>query len=259
MGTVIFVAAIILPLVYVAATEGEKVKETQVDIDLLQHTEAPEEKIEEEKPKEDEEIHESKPDEQSIQDLAQKVDDIPQQQTIQDLVPEPKAEPKNETPPPTNDEKKDVATGVKNREGTKDKGYQGDQRRDGVEGGQGNHSKRENSDVVDDKTINDNVIHKTVEEEVEFPAGGVDGFRNKIQQNFDQEAVEGEGVLTTTVSFVVEKDGSITQIKAAGSNADFNREAERVIRSIKIKWKPGKIGGKNVRSRFNVPLKMKFE
>jgi len=247
LGTVIFVAAIILPLVYVAATEGEKVKETQVDIDLLQHTEAP-----------DEEIHESKPNEQSIQDLAQKVDDIPQQQTIQDLVPEPKAEPKNETPPPTNDEKKDVATGVKNIEGTKDKGYQGDQRRDGVEGGQGNQSKKENNDVVDDKT-NDNVIHKTVEEEAEFPAGGVDGFRNKIQQNFDQEAVEGEGILTTMVSFVVEKDGSITQIKAAGSNADFNREAERVIRSIKIKWKPGKIGGKNVRSRFNVPLKMKFE
>jgi len=45
LGTVIFVAAIILPLVYVAATEGEKVKETQVDIDLLQHTEAPEEKL----------------------------------------------------------------------------------------------------------------------------------------------------------------------------------------------------------------------
>ena len=259
LGTVIFVAAIILPLVYVAATEGEKVKEgTQVGIDLLQHTEAPEE-IEEEKPKEDEEIHESKPDEQSIQDLAQKVDDIPQQQTIQDLVPEPKAEPKNETPPPTNDEKKDVATGVKNIEGTKDKGYQGDQRRDGVEGGQGNQSRRDDSKVVEEKTDSDNVIHKTVEEEAEFPAGGVDGFRNKIQQNFDQEAVEGEGVLTTTVSFVVEKDGSITQIKAAGSNADFNREAERVIRSIKIKWKPGKIGGKNVRSRFNVPLKMKFE
>ena len=152
-----------------------------------------------------------------------------------------------------------MATGVKNIEGTKDKGYQGDQRRDGVEGGQGNQSKRDDSKVVEEKTNDDNVVHKTVEEEAEFPAGGVDGFRNKIQQNFDQEAVEGEGVLTTTVSFVVEKDGSITQIKAAGSNADFNREAERVIRSIKIKWKPGKIGGKNVRSRFNVPLKMKFE
>ena len=72
MGTVIFVAAIILPLVYVAATEGEKVKEgTQVGIDLLQHTEAPEE-IEEEKPKEDEEIHESKPDEQKYSRFSSK-------------------------------------------------------------------------------------------------------------------------------------------------------------------------------------------
>ena len=258
LGTVIFVAAIILPLVYVAATEGEKVKETQVDIDLLQHTEAPEGKIEEDKPKEDEEIHESKPDEQSIQDLAQKVDDIPQQQTIQDLVPEPKAEPKNETPPPTNDEKKDVATGVKNIEGTKDKGYQGDQRRDGVEGGQGNQSKRENSEVVKEK-VDLTQIHSTVDVDADFSVGGIDGFRNRVRENFDTEAVEGEGVLTTTVSFVVEIDGSITQVKATGANADFNREAERVIRSIKTKWEPGKKGNQNVRSRFRFPLTMKFE
>ena len=257
LGTVIFVAAIILPLVYVAATEGEKVKETQVDIDLLQHTEAPEEKIEEDKPKEDEEIHESKPDEQSIQDLAQKVDDIPQQQTIQDLVPEPKAEPKNETPPPTNDEKKDVATGVKNIEGTKDKGYQGDQRRDGVEGGQGNQSKRDDSKVVENK-VDTNIVHTSVDVEADYGNGGLNGFRAKVHENFDTEAVEGEGVLTTTVKFVVETNGTVSQVKATGSNADFNREAERVVRSIKG-WKPAKKGGVNVRSYYSLPLKMKFE
>ena len=128
-----------------------------------------------------------------------------------------------------------------------------------MDGGQGNQYKRDDSKVVEEKTNSDNVVHKTVDEEAEFPAGGVDGFRKKIEQNFDYEAVEGEGVLTAMVSFVVEKDGSITQIKAKGSNADLNRESERVIRSIKIKWKPGKIGGKNVRSTFTVPLKMKFE
>ena len=238
LGTVIFVAAIILPLVYVAATEGEKVKETKVDIDLLQHTEAPEEKIEEDKPKEDDEIHESKPDEQSIQDLAQKVDDIPQQQTIQDLVPEPKAEPKNETPPPTNDEKKDVATGVKNIEGTKDKGYQGDQRRDGVEGGQGNQSKRDDSKVVENK-VDTNIVHTSVDVEADYGNGGLNG-------------------LTTTVKFVVETNGTVSQVKATGSNPDFNREAERVVRSIKG-WKPAKKGGVNVRSYYSLPLKMQFQ
>ena len=256
-GTVIFVAAIILPLVYVAATEGEKVKETQVDIDLLQHTEAPEEKIEEDKPKEDEEIHESKPDEQSIQDLAQKVDDIPQQQTIQDLVPEPKAEPKNETPPPTNDEKKDVATGVKTQEGTKDTGYQGDQRRDGVEGGQGNQSKRDDSKVVENK-VDTNIVHTSVDVEADYGNGGLNGFRAKVVENFDTGAVEGEGKLTTEVRFVVETNGTVSQVKATGANPDFNREAERVVRSIKG-WKPAKKGGINVRSYYKLPLTMNFE
>jgi tonB family protein len=256
LGTVIFVAAIILPLVYVAATEGEKVKETKVDIDLLQHTEAPEEKIEEDKPKEDEEIHESKPDEQSIQDLAQKVDDIPQQETVQDLLPDLKRGAKNETKL-LDQGNKDTNTGTKNIEGTKDTNYQGDQRRDGVEGGQGNQSKRDDSKVVENK-VDTNIVHTSVDVEADYGNGGLNGFRAKVVENFDSEAVQGEGMLTTTVKFVVETNGTVSQVKATGANPDFNREAERVVRSIKG-WKPAKKGGVNVRSYYSLPLKMKFE
>ena len=235
-----------------------KVEEELQEVrDEINQTPRNQEKIEEEKPKEDEEIHESKPDEQSIQDLAQKVDDIPQQQTIQDLVPEPKAEPKNETPPPTNDEKKDVATGVKTQEGTKDTGYQGDQRRDGVEGGQGNQSKRDDSKVVENK-VDTNIVHTSVDVEADYGNGGLNGFRAKVAENFDSEAVQGEGMLTTTVKFVVETNGTVSQVKATGSNPDFNREAERVVRSIKG-WKPAKKGGVNVRSYYSLPLKMQFQ
>ena len=256
LGTVIFVAAIILPLVYVAATEGEKVKETKVDIDLLQHTEVPEEKIEEDKPKEDEEIHESKPDEQSIQDLAQKVDDIPPQETVQDLLPDLKRGAKNETQL-LDQGNKDTNTGTKNIEGTKDTNYQGDQRRDGVEGGQGNQSKRDDSKVVENK-VDTNIVHTSVDVEADYGSGGLNGFRAKVVENFDSEAVQGEGMLTTTVKFVVETNGTVSQVKATGSNPDFNREAERVVRSIKG-WKPAKKGGVNVRSYYSLPLKMKFE
>ena len=86
----------------------------------------------------------------------------------------------------------------------------------------------------------------------------MNGFRVKVAENFDSEAVEGEGVLTTTVKFVVETNGTVSQVKATGSNADFNREAERVVRSIKG-WSPAKKGGVNVRSYYSLPLKMKFE
>ena len=150
-----------------------------------------------------------------------------------------------------------MATGVKTQEGTKDTGYQGDQRRDGVEGGQGNQSKRDDSKVVENK-VDTNIVHTSVDVEADYGNGGLNGFRAKVMENFDNEAVEGEGVLTTTVKFVVETNGTVSQVKATGSNADFNREAERVVRSIKG-WKPAKKGGVNVRSYYSLPLKMKFE
>jgi len=256
LGTAIFVAAIISAFIYVTSTEGEKVKETQVDIDLLQHVEAPEDKPEEDKPKEDEEIHESKPNQQSIQDLAQRVDDIPPQETVQDLLPDLKRGAKNETQL-LDQGNKDTNTGTKNIEGTKDTNYQGDQRRDGVEGGQGNQSRRDDSKVVENK-VDTNIVHTSVDVEADYGNGGLNGFRAKVVENFDSEAVQGEGMLTTTVKFVVETNGTVSQVKATGSNPDFNREAERVVRSIKG-WKPAKKGGVNVRSYYSLPLKMKFE
>ena len=101
-------------------------------------------------------------------------------------------------------------------------------------------------------------IHTTVDVEADYGNGGLNGFRAKVMENFDNEAVEGEGVLTTTVKFVVETNGTVSQVKATGSNADFNREAERVVRSIKG-WSPAKKGGVNVRSYYSLPLKMKSE
>ena len=132
------------------------------------------------------------------------------------------------------------------------------------------HTKGENTPQYDDSFANiaeskivdepgdKQEIHTTVDEEADYDNGGLNGFRVKVAENFDSEAVEGEGVLTTTVKFVVETNGTVSQVKATGSNADFNREAERVVRTIKG-WKPAKKGGVNVGSYYSLPLKMKFE
>ena len=42
-----------------------------------------------------------------------------------------------------------------------------------------------------------------------------------------------EGVIKTMVTFIVERDGTITNIKADGPNKDFNAEAIRTIKSVK--------------------------
>ncbi len=107
---------------------------------------------------------------------------------------------------------------------------------------------------------NPDAIIKDVDVEANF-AGGIDGFRNKVVQNFDNSAVDNESgeVIKAVVTFVVERDGTISNINATGVNADFNKEAEKVIKSIKGKWIPAKLGGQNVRSYFRFPITMQFE
>ena len=89
--------------------------------------------------------------------------------------------------------------------------------------------------------------------------GGMDMFRQKVSQNFDTSAVDQSGVVSATVTFIVEKDGSISNIKVMGNNSDFNREAERTIRSVKSKWSPALLKGKAMRSSFRMPISMQIE
>ena len=65
--------------------------------------------------------------------------------------------------------------------------------------------------------------------------------------------------MSTVVTFIVERDGSISSVKAAGKDAAFNREAERTIKSVKGKWVPAKVKGQAVRSYFKFPVSMMFE
>ena len=108
------------------------------------------------------------------------------------------------------------------------------------------------------KVPSDEII-KDVDVEAAF-IGGLDSFRNKIKENFDGTVMDGtEGVIKTMVTFIVERDGTITNIKADGPNRDFNAEAIRTIKSVKGKWNPAKLEGQNVRSYFRIPVSMKFE
>ena len=63
--------------------------------------------------------------------------------------------------------------------------------------------------------------------------GGINAFRQKVAQGFDTSSIDQSGMVSATITFVVEKDGSISNIKITGANADFNQEAERTVKSIK--------------------------
>lgn len=107
-------------------------------------------------------------------------------------------------------------------------------------------------------TVDPNKIETKVDVSASFN-GGIDVFRSKVGQNFDMSVLDQSGLIKATVSFVVEKDGSISNVKATGPDADFNKEAERTIKSIKTKWNPAKLNGEIVRSYFNIPITMRIE
>ncbi|SFH94707.1 energy transducer TonB [Halpernia frigidisoli] len=108
------------------------------------------------------------------------------------------------------------------------------------------------------KTI-DNSPKKHVDVEAQF-SKGLDGFRNGMINNFDGTGFDGvDDVMRTTLTFIVEKDGSISDIKANGGNKDFNQEAIKTLKTIKGKWTPAKLGGESVRSYFSFPVSMKFD
>lgn len=111
---------------------------------------------------------------------------------------------------------------------------------------------------VEPKVETPECISLKVDEEAAFP-GGIDSFRNKVMNNFDNSGLDQDEIMKTVVTFIVERDGSISGIKADGKNVDFNNEALRTIKSIKGKWIPAKIKGQPVRSYFKFPITMKFD
>jgi protein TonB len=63
---------------------------------------------------------------------------------------------------------------------------------------------------------------------------------------------------TVFVSFIVNTDGSIDEVRATnGISADCDKEAVRVVQIMPY-WEPGRQEGKPVRVRFIIPIRFKF-
>ncbi|KUJ63830.1 energy transducer TonB [Flavobacteriaceae bacterium CRH] len=93
----------------------------------------------------------------------------------------------------------------------------------------------------------------------EFP-GGMSKFYTYVGNNFTRPELDAERTLKVYVSFVIEKDGSITDIMVRNDPGyGVGKEAIRVLKSIKTKWSPGILNGKAVRTAYNLPITIKSE
>ena len=106
----------------------------------------------------------------------------------------------------------------------------------------------------------ENGVYQIVEEMPHYP-GGETAMMEYVAQNivYPQEARDKEISGRVFVGFVVEKDGSIGEIKLLrGIGGGCDEEAVRVIKSMP-KWEPGKMHGEPVRVSYQMPINFKMQ
>lgn len=105
------------------------------------------------------------------------------------------------------------------------------------------------------ETFNDNQIFYAVEVQA-VPQGGMEAFYKRFVSNFNPPEVAGNvNRIRVSLSFVVEKDGSLTDIKVLrdGGYPAAGREAVRVLKTMP-KWTAAVQNGRGVRSQFTLPI-----
>ena len=103
-------------------------------------------------------------------------------------------------------------------------------------------------------------VYQIVEQMPEFPGGEAELF-HYISKNihYPQEAKEKGIQGRVFIGFIVEKDGSISNVRnLRGVDSELDAEAIRVIQSLP-KWKPGKNNGEFVRVSYQIPIFFKLE
>jgi protein TonB len=112
-----------------------------------------------------------------------------------------------------------------------------------------------NSDVKQVTEEDPNKIFTAVEKEPNFP-GGEEAFRNYLGKNIHYPAIAKENNVQGKVflSFVVERNGALTDIKVVrGIGSGCDDEAMRVLKNSP-KWTPGIQNGRPVRVAYTIPV-----
>jgi hypothetical protein len=86
-------------------------------------------------------------------------------------------------------------------------------------------------------------------------------LRDKVANLFYSDCLQAEKKeVSTMLSFVVEEDGSITDIRAFGDDTNLNKQAEIALYLLPEKFtKPATVNGNAVRYSFQMPLVVKFD
>lgn len=103
-------------------------------------------------------------------------------------------------------------------------------------------------------------VFDVVEQMPSFP-GGPSALMEYLHDHVKYPVVAQENGVQgrVVVSFIVERDGSITDVRVVRSvDPSLDREAARVVSSMP-RWTPGKQNGSAVRVKYNVPVSFRLQ
>ncbi len=168
----------------------------------------------------------------------------PVKNTIKFTIPEIKKEEVNDPPPAIEEIEKDVEAGKKTQVG--DNNNVVDEVKE--------EPKQETKQVIQEEV--DNTVYTIIQKMPSFP-GGEAAMIKYISENTKYPPMAKEAGIkgTVFVTFVVDREGNITEPKVMkGIGGGCDEEALRVIKSMP-KWSAGEQNGKKVLVRMNVPIK----
>jgi periplasmic protein TonB len=88
--------------------------------------------------------------------------------------------------------------------------------------------------------------------------GGINKFYEYVGNSIDKSEInDSASSVSVIMGFVIEKDGTMTDIKVLrSSDKALEKEAIRVLKSLKVKWSPGYLNGDKVRTLYTLPIKV---
>jgi protein TonB len=114
--------------------------------------------------------------------------------------------------------------------------------------------------AVEEEVIEDIPVF-SAEEMPTFQGGDLNVFRNWVQDKlvYPRMAIENNIQGTVTLKFVIERDGSLTNIEEVASpDRSLTEEATRVLKTSP-KWEPGKQRNRPVRVFYILPVQFRLE
>ncbi len=130
--------------------------------------------------------------------------------------------------------------------------------------GQNNQKGNPNADINIDQPVGNsdakvteadpNQVFAAVEQEPEFKNGGAAGFNNYLAKAVKFPAVDRENGTSgkVIITFVVEKDGSLTDVKVLRAPSPTMGDAAASAVKSSPAWRPGKQNGQSVRVQFTI-------